>query len=65
MGPYVRRSPERRSASATSAAVHEQVAYGVGHRVLADEEPLEDLPVGADGDSQGEHRLEYADLHGP
>ena len=48
-----------------AAAVHEQVAYGVGNRVRADEELLEDRPVGADSDSQGEHRLEYADLHRP
>src|SRR5215212_1001640 len=39
-----------------ACAVHEQVAYGVGHGVLADKKPLEDLPVGANGDTQGEHR---------
>jgi hypothetical protein len=36
-------------------AVHEQVAYRVGQGELAYEEPLEDLPVGADRDAQGEH----------
>src|SRR5215213_7747951 len=45
---------ERRRQGA--AAVHQQVAYGVGHGVVADEEPLEDLPVGARGDPQGENR---------
>src|SRR5918997_230348 len=39
-----------------ACAVHEQVADGVGHGVLADEEPLEDLPVGPNGDTQGENR---------
>ena len=33
-----------------SAAVHKQVTNGVSHRVLADKKPLEDLPVGANGD---------------
>ena len=37
-------------------AVHKQVTNCVGHGVLADEEPLEDLSVGADGDPQREHR---------
>src|SRR5688572_13601457 len=49
-----RKRHERRRQGA--AAVHEQVTNGVGHGVLADEEPLEDLPVGADGDPQGKHR---------
>ena len=33
-------------------AVHKQVTNGVGHAVFADEEPLEDLPVGTDRDSK-------------
>src|SRR5215203_2545909 len=37
-------------------AIDEQVTNGVSPRVLINEEPLEDLPVGADGDPQGEHR---------
>src|SRR5215210_7379448 len=37
-------------------AVHQQVAYGVGHGVVTHEEPLEDLPVDAYGDPQGENR---------
>src|SRR5918995_108058 len=39
-----------------TATVHKQVTNSVGHGVRADKEPLEDLPVGADGDPQGEHR---------
>jgi hypothetical protein len=36
-----------------AATVHKQVTNGVGHRVLADKKPLEDLPIGADGDPKG------------
>ena len=52
-----------------TATVHEQVTNSVGHGVLADEEPLEDLPVGADGYPQGENRGPQRDGptlgHGP
>ena len=46
-----------------SAAVYKQVTNGVRHRVLADKKPLEDLPLGTNGDAQGEHR--GPQLNGP
>ena len=44
-----------------SGAVHEQIADRVGHSVLADKEPLEDLLVRANGDAQREHRASERD----
>ena len=46
-GSAQRKRHKRRCQGA--AAIHEQITNGVGHGVLADEVPLEDLPLGADG----------------